>query len=577
MEWRFRISGAYLWGNHDAKEPQDTASVTPPPGYVWKPSTTINTSAAEQADMGLESVSSSERPRGHFLSHVGGLDIEKTSNAVVSAPPLADKQHGTHPDDEGGLQEIEGLSLRIASLLGEAKIKDARIKDLEYDLQARHREHLEDQNDDSLPDEAKDARLAGLESDLQSERSECSKAKEQVDLLLNNTRVKDARLEELQSNLDVKCGEYQEAKRQIASLVDKDKANGERIEQLESSLASERSERLTVQQLYTSLRQTIRVMVRIRPPFPDAKGACDAASWSIESGSGTLEIATSATQAKASKFRFDRVFRPQASNNDIFDEILPLVRQAATEGGHCVVMAHGASSTGKSFTMRGDDKASTPTPGIIQLAGGRFFDMVSAGATVEVSSMYAYNGQVWDLLVADKDRNLHIPTMQKACTPATRYEQVRSAREIVERLDFTMSKTVKAPTLLNAESSRGHYFFTIRVSGEPGDAGTGVLTFVDLAGNESVKESGVKGKQFSESKSINSDLFALSEMIRSLRRGTTADTKQSKLTQLLAGSMGLGTNATARSEILMLATVNLSGEHMQKSMRTLKFAETVCS
>ncbi|KAK7709928.1 hypothetical protein SLS64_006173 [Diaporthe eres] len=235
------------------------------------------------------------------------------------------------------------------------------------------------------------------------------------------------------------------------------------------------------------------------------------------SGSGVLEIAASAMQSKALNCRFDCVFRPQASNNDVFDETLPLVRLAATEGARCVIIAYGASSTGKSYIMRGDDKASPPTPGIIQLAGCRIFDMVSAGVTVEVSSMYVYNRQVWDLLVVDKDRNLVIPVTQKASTPATKYEQVWSPDELVGRFDSTMLKTVKAATRLNAESSRGHYFFTVRVNNQPGDAGTGLLTFVDLAGNESVKESGVEGEQFKESQSINNDLFALGEMMRNLR------------------------------------------------------------
>lgn len=67
------------------------------------------------------------------------------------------------------------------------------------------------------------------------------------------------------------------------------------------------------------------------------------------------------------------------------------------------------------------------------------------------------------------------------------------ADELVGYLDSTMSKMVKAVMLLNAESSCGHYFFMVRVTGQLGDVGMGLLTFVDLAGYESVKESGVEG------------------------------------------------------------------------------------
>lgn len=600
-------------------------------------------------------------------------------------PTLAETEHGGLSGDGGDVQTIEGLSLRIASLVSEAKLKDDRLKELESDLNTKCSEYLQVQQHVTLllnKAEAKDARLeelqtrlntqhseyiqeqqkmalllreAGvkdarieglgsnvdashgkdskaqqqiasladearakstkvneLESNVDAQERELSKTQQQVALLLDKAKAKDTKIEELESALDAKdkkhsqtqqkvaslldeakakstrikelesdlsakCSEHSQAQQQIASLLNEARDKDVRAEELESRLASERSERLTVQQLYASLRKTIRVMVRIRPSLPGAKDDGGAAGWSTASGSGVLEIAASATQSKALNCRFDRVFRPQASNNDVFDETLPLVRLAATEGARCVIIAYGASSTGKSYTMRGDDKASPPTPGIIQLAGCRIFDMVSAGVTVEVSSMYVYNRQVWDLLVADKDRNLVIPVTQKASTPATKYEQVRSPDELVGRFDSTMLKTVKAATRLNAESSRGHYFFTVRVNNQPGDAGTGLLTFVDLAGNESVKESGVEGEQFKESQSINNDLFALGEMMRNLRQGHTANTKQSKLTQLLAGAMGLGASATARSEILMLTTVNLSGEHIGKSLRTLNFAQTVGS
>ena len=62
------------------------------------------------------------------------------------------------------------------------------------------------------------------------------------------------------------------------------------------------------------------------------------------------------------RYAFDRVFDPQAANQEIFDECVKSdVIDALLQGFNCSVFAYGATGAGKTFTMLG-----TPdNPGIM--------------------------------------------------------------------------------------------------------------------------------------------------------------------------------------------------------------------
>ena len=54
------------------------------------------------------------------------------------------------------------------------------------------------------------------------------------------------------------------------------------------------------------------------------------------------------------RYAFDRVFDPQATNREIFDECVKAdVLDALLKGFNCSVFAYGATGAGKTFTMLG--------------------------------------------------------------------------------------------------------------------------------------------------------------------------------------------------------------------------------
>ncbi|KAK7709927.1 hypothetical protein SLS64_006172 [Diaporthe eres] len=94
------------------------------------------------AEAGLGWVSFGEELPDHPLLHSGGHEIEDAAAAGVVTPTLAETEHGGLSGDGGDVQTIEGLSLRIASLVSEAKLKDDRLKELESDLNTKCSEYL---------------------------------------------------------------------------------------------------------------------------------------------------------------------------------------------------------------------------------------------------------------------------------------------------------------------------------------------------------------------------------------------------------------------------------------------------
>ncbi len=131
---------------------------------------------------------------------------------------------------------------------------------------------------------------------------------------------------------------------------------------------------------------------------------------------------------------------------------------------------------------------------------------------------------------------------------------------------------------MNPDSSRSHAVFIIIVEQmtieQEGVEATkkikvGKLNLVDLAGSERVRVTGATGKRLEESKSINSTLSSLGNVIAALTEAKTRSHipyRDSKLTRLLEDSLGGNCKTT------MMAMVSPTHEAFGESMSTLKFA-----
>ena len=144
----------------------------------------------------------------------------------------------------------------------------------------------------------------------------------------------------------------------------------------------------------------------------------------------------------------------------------------------------------------------------------------------------------------------------------------------IPQLDKLMAAASKArstaSTKMNADSSRSHYIFRLRVIGHNAKTGVkcdGELNLVDLAGSERVKDSGVTGDAMKEAQCINKSLSALGDVIASMSgKNKHIPFRNSKLTHMLANAL------SGSSKTLMFVNVSPLSRHHSESVSSLRFA-----
>lgn len=132
-----------------------------------------------------------------------------------------------------------------------------------------------------------------------------------------------------------------------------------------------RQEEMLRRQLHNTVQElkgNIRVFCRIRAVIPSDKMPMGKISHltvlgdrSLEvtkfNGDGTLNESTMNAPAAGRgpskmEFSFDRVFGPNATQSEVFEEISQLV-QSAIDGYNVCIFAYGQTGSGKTFTMEG--------------------------------------------------------------------------------------------------------------------------------------------------------------------------------------------------------------------------------
>jgi len=299
-------------------------------------------------------------------------------------------------------------------------------------------------------------------------------------------------------------------------------------------------------------------------------------------------------EEKPMSFKFDTVFEPATTQEQVFERVGPLV-ESVVDGYKVCVFAYGQTGSGKTHTMEG----SPGSPGLIPRAIQQIFDSAEAlqqqyswSFTVTCTYVEIYNDIIRDLLtdndeytraVCDNGEVKHeIRHEGKTDTTITgvRSVTVTLPMQVQEVLTVAAKNRSTAKTKLNERSSRSHSVFTMKVEGYNKMLGTktlGVLCLIDLAGSERVSDSGVQGKQFKEAVAINKSLSHLGDVITALGKegGTEANHvpfRNCKLTYMLQNYLGGDV-----SKMLMLVNVSPSEDHTQESISSLRFAQKVNS
>ncbi|XP_011635718.1 protein claret segregational [Pogonomyrmex barbatus] len=346
-------------------------------------------------------------------------------------------------------------------------------------------------------------------------------------------------------------------------------------------------ERRLLHNTIQELKGNIRVFCRVRPRTPkeieQVKAPCNINfidDCTIEVGKldGSDSMSCSGKlRGTKQEFSFDKVFAPNASQEDVFEELSLLV-QSALEGYNVCIFAYGQTGSGKTYTMEGE--YGLQTEGMIPRTVRHIFkemkqfELLGWKYRIEASFLEIYNEHIVDLLdsqlktheirmVDNKGQDLYVSNLL--------IEEIHSPEELHECLRTAQRNRAVAATQSNERSSRSHSVTRIRLIGThivKQEVSIGNLNLVDLAGSERLKSE--EAIRTAETKNINKSLANLGNVILALlKKQEHIPYRNSKLTHLLMPSLG------GNSKTLMLLNISPLDECYNETLNSLRFASNV--
>ena len=268
----------------------------------------------------------------------------------------------------------------------------------------------------------------------------------------------------------------------------------------------------------------------------------------------------------SAKFQFSGVLGPSSDQAEVFARSTqPLLDDSIDKGQNTLVFAYGLTKSGKTYTMFGKDGEQQ---GIIPRAVNTVFDRVSGdtaadGAlsadralsspasllsparrptnpTVLVSFLEIYNDKLRDLLTKERGdkagrcelHNCGADGVEngEVYVKGLREVEVSNRHEAMALLKQGQRLRQKAKTELNADSSRSHAVFTLKLLDEAGHVWCR-LSIVDLAGSERTNRTKTQAgdERRKEASNINQSLVVLGRCLEALRSNNRSANKKQQL------------------------------------------------
>ncbi|XP_069822527.1 kinesin-like protein KIFC3 isoform X2 [Dendropsophus ebraccatus] len=326
------------------------------------------------------------------------------------------------------------------------------------------------------------------------------------------------------------------------------------------------------------LRGNIRVLARVRPITSEdgmGPGAQNVVTFD-QDDDGILQVTN---KGKMQNFEFDKVFPPSTTQEEVFDEVSPLIT-SCLDGYNVCILAYGQTGSGKTYSMEG----TSANPGINQRALRLLLSVVSERSScwehhLSVSMVEIYNETLRDLLGSDCQSSLDIKMVPGSTgelyVPGLTQHSVRNMQDMNKILELGRKQRATEHTYLNAHSSRSHALLILTAKGRETSTGictTGKLYLVDLAGSERVSRSGASGERLREAQCINRSLSALGDVFSAMRsQQAHVPYRNSKLTYLLQEALSRDGKA------LLLLQVSPVEQNVSESLCSLRFGDRVRS
>ena len=328
---------------------------------------------------------------------------------------------------------------------------------------------------------------------------------------------------------------------------------------------------------YQEAKGNVRVFCRIRPPLQReiSKQKIDIEyrgdNSLIIKGEKKANNIGKGVHQDIEQFQFNRIFKQNDTQEDVFEEISPLI-QSSLDGFNVNIFAYGQTGSGKTFTMEGD-MSSPEKYGIVPRSVDRIFkyfneELKNIGWEIKfyLSVCEIYNKKTRDLLGeknVDKTEELKEMEIHSLTEWNSNFGQIAQRRKVAE-------------TKMNMESSRSHLIFKIKIHlhniNELEVDRFGSLNLIDLAGSERVDKSTVSEERFKESIEINSSLTHLKSVFEAMKskHDKFVPFHNTPLTDVLKDCLS-GEN----SKTLMFVNISPLLESFKESTCSLKFATDV--
>ena len=352
------------------------------------------------------------------------------------------------------------------------------------------------------------------------------------------------------------------------------------------------------------------VVVRVVQDGRECDGPCvrRALGWTDVQCAAPKDSHCFAMGETSAKFSFSRVFAPSCGQAEVYQHSTqPLVDEAFQKGQNALIFAYGQTNSGKTYTMLGrDGEEQGIIPRVIHAVidrlngveveeGGNAVPVAPVSTsspistapvmrpsklTMVVSFLEIYNEKVLDLL--SKDRRVKCDIQSTAgdddvFVKGLREVEVHSVDEAFSCLKQGQAARQKAKTALNADSSRSHSVFCIKLLDEDSGRLWSRMSIVDLAGSERTNrtktESGDERRK--EASNINNSLVTLGRCLEALRnnsrrRGGGAKElipfRDSALTRLFKDSL------TGSGRTVMMVNVSQVHADYDETLHALKYA-----
>ncbi|KAG8659199.1 hypothetical protein MANES_02G021900v8 [Manihot esculenta] len=536
-----------------------------------------------------------------------GIHTEKYQSKIRVLETLAS---GTAVEIEVLLSQLQKIKIEKIKIEHKEKLEEQELHKLKEEKNHNDIEKLTLREELELAKKMHEEHCLLLEVRAKEKNAELEKRMEELERLLVESRNKVKELESFsesksqrwkkkegtyQSFINYQFGAFQELratsesiKREVLktkrSYLEEFQCLGGKLKGLADAAENYHSVLAENRKLYNEvqdLKGNIRVYCRIRPFLP---GQCKKQTTIEYIGeNGELVVSNPSKQGKDNHrlFKFNKVFAPTASQEEVFLDTQPLIR-SVLDGYNVCIFAYGQTGSGKTYTMSGPDLSSEEDWGVNYRALHDLFKISHSRKSsiryeIGVQMVEIYNEQVRDLLSSNSSqKRLGIWSTTQPnglAVPDAIMHCVKSSSDVLELMNIGLMNRAIGATALNERSSRSHSVLTVHVHGmdlETGAVLRGNLHLIDLAGSERVDRSEATGDRLKEAQHINKSLSALGDVIFALaQKNPHVPYRNSKLTQVLQSSLG------GQAKTLMFVQLNPDVDSYSETISTLKFAERV--